>query len=186
MRRIVVSRGSRDPRSKRPIAVGCTSVLIGKVVLRQTVLRAQVAESLTKGNARRARVLIEMVLHPPHARRWMPIGPERTGRERFGLVDFRTMRRLLVGFALLAITLTGCGGSTHHVAQGCRSAETSEHPLACEQRDECADPELAHVKLMTQAMQRVQEGRTPKVEGENTDERDKRAEEEIEAERASG
>jgi uncharacterized membrane-anchored protein len=97
------------------------------------------------------------------------------------------MRHRIVAFLLLAALLAGCG-STHHAAQirECSEAQRQEHPLACERQDEKADPGLAHTKLATEAIQRVQEGRTPQVNGEDIEERDKRAEEEIEAERASG
>ena len=90
--------------------------------------------------------------------------------------------------ALIALALASGCGSARHTAQAkeCTEAARSEHPLACERQDEKADPGLAHTKLATEAIQRVEEGRTPQVNGEDAEERDKRAEEEIEAERASG
>lgn len=42
----------------------------------------------------------------------MPDGPERSGRERFGLIESRIMRYRIVALALLAVMVAGCGSST--------------------------------------------------------------------------
>lgn len=80
-------------------------------------------------------------------------------------------RIFVLSVALALLTLASGCGSAQHTAQAkeCTEATRSEHPLACERQGEKADPGLAHTKLATEAIQRVEEGvrlrstaRTPK------------------------
>jgi hypothetical protein len=103
------------------------------------------------------------------------------------MVDGQKTPRL--GLLLTAIScvvlVSGCG-SGHHTArvQPCSEARRQEHPLACERQDERAEPQVAHMRLLTEAQQRAK--RTPLATGETVSEHEQRAQEEIEAERSSG
>jgi hypothetical protein len=85
-----------------------------------------------------------------------------------------------LGFAVAAaFVISGCGSSKPAASNPCGEGK----PLACEQQEEReaqTEPE-GGPNISVQAQKRLSEGKTPTVEGEDSGERFKRAEEEVRA-----
>jgi hypothetical protein len=115
----------------------------------------------------------------------------------YGKGQMNTHRRLKSLLALplmLLVSLSGCGSATEtstHVSHECAGPEREAKPLECEERKKREARQnptsgaagLENVKIAAEAMKRVTEGGVKNVEGEDSSERDTRAEEEIRQER---